>query len=318
VVSGNRLQGLQANGIAIETPLVSAKIEHNVMNAITGNGVIMLPGSAAGSMSVLGNEFINIANGTAEATTRLQFAAIHLRQVFAGAVSNNVISAVGHNAALAAVIAGIRSDLALDLRVSDNTITNIAPPTDFQNLAAGVLIVAPVGHVDVTANLIRRQLTPNDDNSPWEAICILGFGSEPAGRFQASSFTNLAPSGQVNAINSLAASAAAPVRAGVVDNTCHGYGRGPLTQVFVTGSCRFSDNQYVCGSGKVAAVVEVIAETAIAAENRVECSRDTRSLDLKLGNAKALTVLGNIVGGPILVNGAPLGAPWQPLNVIGA
>ena len=39
VVSGNRLQGLQGNGIAIETLLVSAKIEQNVFNAINGNGV---------------------------------------------------------------------------------------------------------------------------------------------------------------------------------------------------------------------------------------------------------------------------------------
>jgi len=64
-------------------------------------------------------------------------------------------------------------------------------------------------------------------------------------------------------------------------------------------------------------VVEVTAEAVIAAENRVECGGNARSLDLKLGNAKALTVLGNIVGGPIMVNGAALGAPWQPLNVIG-
>src|SRR4029077_18591731 len=167
VVSGNRLQGLQGNGIAIETLLVSAKIEQNVLNAIKGNGVIMLPGSAAGSMSVLANELINIANGTTEETRSVELAAIHLRHVFVGAVSDNVISAIGHDAALAAVIAGIRSDLGLDLRVSDNTIANIAPPTDFHNLAAGVLIVAPLGHVDVAANLIRRQLTPNDDNSPW-------------------------------------------------------------------------------------------------------------------------------------------------------
>ena len=71
-------------------------------------------------------------------------------------------------------------------------------------------------------------------------------------------------------------------------------------------------------SEKVAAVVDVTADAVIAAENRVECGRDTRSLDLKLGNQKALTVLGNIVGGPIMFNGAALGAPWQPLNVIGA
>jgi hypothetical protein len=277
----------------------------------------MLPGSAAGSMSVLANELINIANGTTEETRSVELAAIHLRQVFVGAVSDNVISAIGHDAALATVIAGIRADLGLDLRVSDNTIANIAPTTDFHNLAAGVLIVAPLGHVDIAANLIRRQLTPNDDNSPWEAICILGFGSEPAGRFQAGSFTNLNAIGHVNAISSLAASGAEPVRAGVVNNTCHGYGRGPLSQVLITGSCRLSDNQYACTSEKVEAVVAVTAEALIAAENRVECGRNAKSLDVTLGNAKALTVLGNIVGGPIIINGAALGGPWQPLNVIG-
>ena len=317
VVSGNRLQGLQGNGITIETLLVSAKIEQNVFNAINGNGVIMLPGSAAGSMSVLANELINIANGTTEETRSVELAAIHLRHVFVGAVSDNVISGIGHNAALATVIAGIRSDLGLDLRVSDNTIANIAPTTDFHNLAAGVLIVAPLGHVDVAANLIRRQLTPNDDNSPWEAICILGFGSEPAGRFQAQSFTNLNAIGHVNAISSLAASGAEPVRAGVVNNTCHGYGRGPLSQVLITGSCRFSDNQYACTSEKIEAVVDVTADALIAAENRIECGRNAKALDVTLGNAKALTVLGNIVGGPIVINGAALGGPWQPLNVIG-
>ena len=317
VVSGNRLQGLQGNGIAIETLLVSAKIEHNVFNAIKGNGVIMLPGSAAGSMSVLANELINIANGTTEETRSVELAGIHLRSVFAGAVSDNVISGIGHNAALAAVTAGIRADLGLDLRVSDNTIINIAPPTDFHSLAAGVLIVSPLGHVDVATNLIRRQLAPNDDNSPWEAVCILGFGSEQGGRFQARSFTNLNVIGHVNVVSNLAASGAEPVRAGVVNNTCHGYGRGPLSQVLITGSCRFSDNQYACASQKVEAVVDVTAEALIAAENRIECGRDVRSLNVTLGNAKALTVLGNIVGGPIIINGAALGGPWQPLNVIG-
>jgi hypothetical protein len=317
VVSGNRLQNLQGNGIAIETLLVSAKIEHNVLNAIKGNGVIMLAGSAAGSMSVLANELINVANGTAEETRSVELAAIHLRQVFLGAVSDNVISGIGHNAVLATVVAGIRADLGLDLRVSDNTIVNLAAPTDFHNLAAGVLIVAPLGHIDIVANLIRRQLAPNDDSSPWEAICILGFGREPTGKFQAGSFKNLSETGHLNAISTLAAKGPDPVRAGVVNNTCHGYGQGPISQLLITGSCRFSDNQYACVSEKVGAVVNVTAEALIAAENRIECGRDARSLDVTLGNAKALTVLGNIVGGPIIINGAALGAPWQPLNVIG-
>jgi hypothetical protein len=179
------------------------------------------------------------------------------------------------------------------------------------------LIVSPLGHIDIVANLIRRQLAANDDSSPWEAICILGFGREPTGKFQAGSFKNLSETGHLNAISTLVAKGPDPVRAGIVNNTCHGYGQGPLSQVLITGSCRFSDNQYACVSEKVGAVVDVTAEALIAAENRIECGRNAKSLDVTLGNAKALTVLGNIVGGPIIINGAALGAPWQPLNVIG-
>jgi len=115
-----------------------------------------------------------------------------LRNVFAGAVSENAISAVGHQASLAAVIAGIRADTSLDLRVSENTITNVAPPTDFQNPAAGVLVVGPLAHIDIAANLIRRQLTPNDDNSPWEAVRILTL-KRASRQVQSASFTIFPP-----------------------------------------------------------------------------------------------------------------------------
>ena len=83
-------------------------------------------------------------------------------------------------------------------------------------------------------------------------------------------------------------------------------------------SCRFSDNQCTCTSEKVEAVVTVTAESVIAAENRVECSRNAKALDLHPANGKVFTVLGNIVGGPILINGTPFDTPWKPLNMIGA
>ncbi|MGB8340804.1 MAG: DUF6519 domain-containing protein [Chthoniobacterales bacterium] len=318
VVSGNRLQSLQGNGIMIETFLVSAKIEHNVLNAIAGDGLVMLPGCLAGSVSVMSNEFINIATAAAETTKGGEFAAIHLRNVFAAAVSGNTISGVGHDASIAAVVAGIRADTNSDLRVSENTIVNIAPTTDFQNPAAGVLVVMPIGHSDISANLIRRQLAPNEDNSPWQAIRILGIASEPAGKLQGTSFNKLSAEGQLNTVSVLAASELVVERAGVVDNTLHGYGRGPIAEVVINGSCRFSDNQCTCTSEKVEAVVTVTAESVIAAENRVECSRNADALDLHPANGKVFTVLGNIVGGPILINGTPLDTPWKPLNIIGA
>ena len=100
-MSGNRLQGLQGNGIAIETLLISAKIEHNVLNTIGKNGLIMLPGSAAGSMKVLGNELINIAaSETTKRKSQTEIAAIYLRE-FRRRGLRNAISAVGNDSPLA-------------------------------------------------------------------------------------------------------------------------------------------------------------------------------------------------------------------------
>ena len=95
VVRGNRLQGLRGNGLAIETLLVSALVEHNIVNAVGGNGIIMLPGAAAGSLKVLGNELINIAVSETTTGNATEIAAIYLRGVFEGAISDNAISAVG-------------------------------------------------------------------------------------------------------------------------------------------------------------------------------------------------------------------------------
>jgi hypothetical protein len=317
-VSGNRFQALKGNGVSIENFLFSAKIENNVFNGIEGAGIIMLPGSAAGTVSVQTNELMNIANGGSEAGKGGELAAIHLRNVFAAIVSDNTISGVAKDASLAAVIAGVRADLCIDLRICDNTILAIAPAAGFQNPAAGVLVVSPLAEVDITSNQIRRQFALAEDSSPWLAIRILGVASAPSSKLTGSSFTTLSGSSRVNAVSTLAASEAAPVRAGILNNTLQGYGRGPLAEVMVSGSCRFSDNQCVCTSEKIEIAASVSAESVIAAQNRVECSRNAHSLDIVLGNAKAFTILGNILGGPVFVDHVPLGGPWTPLNIIGA
>ncbi|HEX4666406.1 MAG TPA: DUF6519 domain-containing protein [Chthoniobacterales bacterium] len=320
VVKGNRFQGLRGNGLSIEALLVSALVEGNVFNAVGGNGIIMQPGSVAGSMKVLGNELINIAvaEGTTDKATEI--AAILLRGVFEGAISDNAISAVGTNSPLAAVIAGIRVENSLDLRVSDNSITNIAPTAQFSNSAAGILVVGPILNVEISDNLIKRQITPNDDvSAPWQAIRVAGLGAaSPGGVFKA--FDTQSTLSRVATVNAFAAATVpANEQAGVTGNSLHGYGRSALAEIVVTGSCRFSGNHCACTSEKVQAAAIVTATTIIAAENRVECGRNVVGLDLKPTNEKAITVLGNIAGGPILINGHDLSnTPWQPLNIVGA
>ena len=315
VVRGNRLQGLRADGVSIETLLVSALLEGNVCNAIEGNGIIMQPGSAAGSMKVLGNELINIAAAEATSDRATEIAAILLRGVFEGAVSDNAISAVGTKSPLAAVIAGIRVDSSLDVRVNDNTITNLGPAAQFSNSAAGILIVGPIVNAEIAGNLIKRQFTPNGDASaPWQAIRIAGTGAAKPPMPKVSVILR-----RVSTIYVFAAAAApANEQAGIIGNSIHGYGRSPLAEVLVTGSCRFSGNHCECTTEKLPAAAVVIATSIIAAENRIECGRNIVALDLRPTNEKTFTALGNIAGGPILINGNALGAPWQPLNIIGA
>ena len=320
VVRGNRIVGWNGNGLAIETAIVSAVIQDNVFNSIAGNGLIMLPGSAAGSLKVLANELINIAVADTPSEKSTEISAIYLRGVFEGAVSDNAISAVGTNSPLANVIAGIRVDSSVNVRVSDNTITNVAPATQFANPGIGVLVVGPIVNVEIADNLIKRQILPHDnDGSPWQAIRIAGLSGQQAAP---SSFVALnadSPAGQVNSISTFAAAAApANEQAGIVGNSLHGYGAKPLAEVLVTGSCRFSDNHCSEIDDKLQTEVALAADAIIAGNNRIESARSTRALDLTVGNKENFTVLGNIVGGLIKVNGADLDAPWKPLNRLGA
>lgn len=319
LVRGNRCEGLLGNGISIETGLIAGLIEGNVFREIQANGIIMQPGSLAGALQILANELINIAVTTDPSEKSPEIAAIYLRGVFEGAISNNAISDVGTNSPLAAVVAGVRVASSVDVRISDNSITNIAPATQFSQPAAGILAEGPFINLEVADNVVRRQLVdrPND-GSPWQAIRIEGASSQNS----SAHFANLneqSAAGQMNTISTFASSAApAGELVGIVGNVLRGYGRGLLAEVIVSGSCRFSDNHCWEVDEKVDIEIALAAATVIAANNRIESARNTRSLVLKTDDKSAFTVLGNIVGGSIVANGAALSTPWQPLNVYGS
>ena len=81
---------------------------------------------------------------------------------------------------------------------------------------------------------------------------------------------------------------------------------------FARGDIIFSHNQVARrAAGTDSTDVVLAADTLVADSNRVRQSRD--AMELKAGEAH-YTVLGNICVGRIRVNGAPLAAPWLPLN----
>ena len=71
IVSGNRLQALLGDGIRIETRIATGRIEHNVLNAIQGNGIIMSAESLAGSGGAIGGEWTLLGKEGETVTIRL-------------------------------------------------------------------------------------------------------------------------------------------------------------------------------------------------------------------------------------------------------
>ena len=328
VIAENRVLGLRGNGIALETLLGAVKIERNVLGTLGGHGIFMAEGSAVGNLSVLGNEIRQVATSTNAESRGQELAGVHLRNVLVGVVADNVLNGIGAEAALAELIAGVRLDVGREMRIGGNTITNVAPSERFAGSAAGVLISGPLQNLLVAANTIRRQLSASAgeaDESNWQAIRVLGSGAaeDDGSRRRFGSFRNLSAAGRIRVIHSFAATVPAaaagvpvPEDAGILGNTLAAYGRRPAVEIVVTGNCRFSDNACTISGQRPASAVDLTAASIIAASNHVRCGPNTIGLHLTVAGKSAYTAVGNITGGPIVVNGGALDTQWQPLNVI--
>ncbi len=94
-----------------------------------------------------------------------------------------------------------------------------------------------------------------------------------------------------------------------------------VTIVLPRGDCQYSGNHCVQPVGGKDGCVHLVASTLIVASNRVVGGKGLSMHlvpDETLVNEKpfpSCTVLGNITGAQIRVRGAPLDAPWKPLNL---
>jgi hypothetical protein len=85
------------------------------------------------------------------------------------------------------------------------------------------------------------------------------------------------------------------------------------------GASIFAENRCLLTSGGEPEALEVRAEisagTIIATGNYLEGPAGVAAMKLQ-APGRPFTVVGNVTSGPIQVNGAPLAAPWEALNVI--
>jgi hypothetical protein len=236
----------------------------------------------------------------------------HSRDV---SVLDNHVEAVGLDSAEALVRVGIGLLRCQSVRISGNTVADVAP-AEFLGLSAGIAVLDRFQRVDVLDNGVRRAEAVGKPVGEWFGILIAGAAERAAPTLgsvtvasQSNVYTLLPAEGRIISF------ARAPDSLAVRGNVVEAFGRVPAVLVETDAPCLFGDNRcfMVAVEGVPAARLSVAA--AVASNNYLQASLKTPALEIQLPAAGPFTVLGNIASGPIEVDGAPLPAPWQSLNI---
>jgi hypothetical protein len=311
-VRGNRATDVVGNGIAIRTPVGSAMIADNTVEAVGGGGVIM---DGRATAQVLGVERNQLRRIGLLQDQRTQFAVgillAHSRDV---AVQDNHVEAVGLSSEEAIARFGIGLVRCQSIRVGGNTVADVAP-AEFLGLSAGIAVLDRFQRTDVLDNGVRRAEAPGKPVGEWFGILIAGAELETMpslGSFTVEGTSNvytlLPVDGRIisfpRARDSLA------VRGNVVE----AFGRVPAVQIATDAPCLFGENRCFLTAVEGVPAARITAAAALASNNYLQASLKTPALEIQLPAGAPFTVLGNVASGPIEVDGAALPAPWQPLN----
>ena len=346
-IIGNRLQKISGDGITLLTRMGSVMIKQNVVDDALGGGITMGDDALAMHLSIENNHLLNLKLIAPEnpdqlvstmavlnlTPARSLAAGINLTQVHNADIAHNVLINLGLRAEDRARLAGIQVVGSPRVRIGANRICNLGPSSGKLRSAVAILVLGPLGQVDVTDNSIRRNENVPDegeDYSNWWALQII----DAPGSHLSSGVVTMrtedfsAHLGKENAYIT-------PVTPGVVSvrgNSMDYYGKAEAVDIEMDGRCAFNDNRGTSLVPTDQPVVVVEASAIIMNANYLfgplnanrKDNNDTHTgaggngldvAELSI-NGGSFTVVGNITSAPILVDGQPLGPPWDALNVV--
>jgi hypothetical protein len=316
----NRVTGFAGQGIALRGRAGTVAIERNTIDACALGGVMMERSSRTDRVTIRGNQILR--SGLVNNEGRALAAIVAYRAAEAN-VSDNVIGAFALPAVSNPSRAGIVTGACHQLRIDGNDLTDIGPPSGFARFGAGISVGPGYDRVDVSGNAVRRAAAPPaPDTSQWHALFIQS-RTLVVGPFNV---------GDLIAVNLGAFKlwvfgdflTLFPDRSEVVaihGNQLEAYGGVRAVDVDTEGPCTLQDNRcFLAPSAAGAAplpVVRIASSTALASANLVRRTPQAPDLTaVELLVRDGFTAVANICAGPIHVNGAALGAPWAPLNVV--
>lgn len=324
IIAQNRVLGAGGDAIAIDTEVTDLTVRGNLVRRAAG-GVIMTDDARAGTISVEDNQILDIRGPTGAGAFGIRLSRVLARADASGNTLSGVVAVAGQPAA------GILFIHCAGSRADGNVIEAVAAgaqPGGISPFWASLAAMPPFGDVDFVDNLIDQvQALAGDPRavSHWRAIWVLTaigeFAPLPGLERLKIANTDLVVFGNGDAL----AVTGRVERASVRDNTvATGENVLPLIEVHVQTDITCTGNRAAMAVGTSDTwAVRLTARTLIVSNNRSHCGNNSAGdLDLRtLGAATGLplaTVVGNVVHHPIVLNSAPLPAPWQPLNITNA
>jgi hypothetical protein len=319
-ILANQISGFPLAGIVIGSPTRELIVKLNIIESC-GNGIVSGSDANAGSVSIENNQLRNIAPSS-EAGAAASVLGISVFRAETAIIADNTIRTLGVQTVQSALRAAILAFAVVRPRVSGNTITEIAPPSEFVGIAAGVMLLAPFAQFEVNHNHVERDTAPSNQASGgnWLALTTIDTDAQnPVSRvgnlatLRVDDTRVLVLGAGKPYLSTLAGAAAGvpaePARGSVLGNVLNARGNTPAVNVSVAGECLFNDNRVEARLNQSRAVI-LNTQVAIVNANRVRGGE----VSIEVDNAKAAAVLGNITTGVITIPGG-LKPPWDALNL---
>jgi hypothetical protein len=325
-IIGNRITAVSGIGIGIRAPLASAMIKQNTIENTGAGGIIMTASargqSSAQHLSVANNQLLGLVPSAANAiVSQLQYAlGIRLDFVAAAEIEGNVIRDLGMDGTSNVQRVGIALIACSSARIAGNQVANIGPLNVAFGPSAGIAVTGFFDRAEISNNVIRRSDPIAPSTGDWRALYLGPLGSF-AGGFKYKVVQTDPGRFFLVGDGVLAAALEGTQLAAIRGNVATGGSAGSFSpdgsfvELNAAGSCIFTDNQCILLVPGNARPLAKLSAPLVAAANNI-LTGGMPSLQIEPRDNKH-TILGNVASGTILVNGAPLAGPWEPLNVHG-
>jgi hypothetical protein len=315
-ILANQIDGFASAGVLITSPTRELIVKLNIIEEC-GNGILMTDKADGASISIENNHLRNIGGDEAA-----MIMGIGVTRAESATIAGNIVRALGVQAVQSPLRAGIFMLDVAHARVIGNEVTQLAPPGDFIEVAAGIMLRTPYRQFEVNHNLVQRDATPSgkSSNGTWHALIAADVDSEK-GFWRAGNLTAVrlddkqslvlrGTHAYVSVIPGTTSKADYP-RGSVLGNVLNARGERPAVIVSAPAECLFNDNRVESRLNNGQTAVILVTDLAIVSANRVRGGE--RSIDIVGATAKTATVLGNITTNPISIQGG-LGT-WANLNL---